>query len=89
MNIFPNRLKELRKEKNLTQLQLAEDIKTTDDSIYSWEKGRSEPSIEMIHTLCKYFNVTSDYLLGIEDETGSKNIKYYFNNNNFDNNNFN
>lgn len=84
MDIFEKRLKYLRNEKGKTQKQLATDLKTTDDSIFSWEKGRSQPSIEMIRNLCIYFNVSADYLLGLEDETGTKN---YINNsfNNFSN----
>jgi len=67
MDIFEQRLKELRKEKDLTQKQLAEILQTTDDSIFSWEKGRSQPSIEMIRKLSKFFGVSTDYLLGLED----------------------
>ena len=64
---FQNRLKELRIEKELTQKQLAEMLQTTDDSIYSWEKGRSQPSIEMLRKICQYFDVSADYLLGLSD----------------------
>lgn len=74
MDIFAVRLKEIRKEMKLTQKELAVAINTTDDSIFSWENGRSQPSIEMIRVLCKTLDVTSDYLLGLEDETGSKTI---------------
>lgn len=82
MDIFEFRLKELRTEKNLTQKDLAKLIATTDDSIYSWEKGRSQPSIDMIRKICKLFDVSADYLLGLEDETGAKNyIANSFNNN--------
>ena len=72
MDIFSLRLKELRKEKGFTQKQLAAVLKTTDDSIFSWEKGRSQPSIETIRILCHVLDVTADYLLGLEDETGAK-----------------
>ena len=64
MDIFAVRLKELRMEKRLTQQQLATTLQTTDDSIYSWEKGRSEPSIAVIRKICDFFEVSSDYLLG-------------------------
>lgn len=72
MNTFSTRLKELRIEKGLTQKNLAEAIGTTDDSIFSWEKGRSQPSFEMLKVLCIFFDVSTDYLLGLEDETGAK-----------------
>jgi len=67
MDIFAVRLKELRTEKGCTQKQLASAINTTDDSIFSWEKGRSQPSFDALRALCKYFEVSSDYLLGLED----------------------
>ena len=64
---FQERLKELRKEDGITQKTLAEAIGTTQDCIGFWEHGRSEPSIEFIIALAKYFGVTTDYLLGIAD----------------------
>ena len=67
MDIFAVRLKEQRLEKGLKQKQLADAVNTTDDSIYSWEKGRSQPSVEQIRQLCKTLNVSADYLLGLED----------------------
>ena len=67
MDNFAIKLKEIRTEKGFTQKQLAEAVKTTDDSIYSWEKGRSQPSLEMLRALSKFFDVSTDYLLGLED----------------------
>lgn len=93
MQTFNNNLKELRKAKELTQLELAKLLDTTDDSIYSWEKGRSEPDINTLIKICKIFKVSADYLIGIEDECGVKiyeknnslknvNVKNSFNNSN-------
>ena len=67
MELFTTRLKEARQEKGWTQKQLAEAINTTDDSIFSWEKGRSQPSIELLRKLCKVLDVSSDYLIGLSD----------------------
>lgn len=67
MDIFAVRLREQRLEKGLKQKQLAEAVGTTDDSIYSWEKGRSQPSVEQIHLLCRCLNISADYLIGLED----------------------
>lgn len=72
MCTFQQRLKEIRKEKGLSQVALAELIQTTNDSIYSWEKGRSQPSIETIKRLCKVLCVSADYLLGLERDDGTK-----------------
>ena len=60
---FPQKLKELRMEKGLTQKQLADALETTDDSIYSWERGRSQPSLEMLRSIADFFDVTVDDLL--------------------------
>jgi len=67
MNTISSRIRELRNEKELTQKQLANFIGTTEDSVFSWEKGRAEPSVSFIISLAKYFEVTTDYLLGLED----------------------
>ena len=72
MTMFQLRLRELRKEKGLTQDVLAEQLGTKGDSIYSWEKGRSEPSIATLCNICRIFEVSADYLLGLEDETGAR-----------------
>ena len=65
------RLKELRIERGYTQKELAEGIQTTADSIYSWEKGRSEPSIETLVKLADFFECSIDYLTGREDDFGN------------------
>lgn len=61
---FKERLKELRSERNLTQKQLALLLGVSDDCIFFWEKGRSEPSVQQIIELSNIFDVTTDYLLG-------------------------
>lgn len=68
MDIFAVRLKICRVERGYTQKELADMVGTTDDSIYSWEKGRSQPSMEMLRALCKELNISADYLTGLENE---------------------
>ena len=63
---FSNRLKELRTEKNLSQSSLAMAIGVTQKAIDFWEKGINEPKASYIIKLAKFFNVTTDYILGIE-----------------------
>lgn len=65
------RLKELRIEKNLTQTKLAENFGITYSNIGEWERGKSEPSIEMIIKLADFFNVSIDYLVGREGDFGN------------------
>ncbi|MBQ3502158.1 MAG: helix-turn-helix transcriptional regulator [Clostridia bacterium] len=68
MNIEINkRIRELRKLNNLTQTQLAEKLKTTQDTISLWELGKSYPDIESIILLCQLFDTSADYLLGLKE----------------------
>ncbi len=59
-------IRELRKEKNLTQSQLAQMLQTTQDTISLWELGKSLPDILSLVKLSKLFNVSTDYLLDLE-----------------------
>lgn len=59
-------IKELRLEQKLTQTELAKLLNTTQDTISLWELGKSYPDILSIIALAKLFNVSSDYLLGLE-----------------------
>lgn len=67
MTTFRNRLKELRKDRNLTQKQLSIILNTTNSSICDWETGRAEPDLATLVFLCDYFEVSADYLLGRKD----------------------
>ncbi len=67
MEKFSQRLKELRKEKDLSQAELAKEIGVSQRSVSSWETGFRQPDFETLEILAKYFNVTTDYLLGISD----------------------
>lgn len=72
MKVFCERIKELRKIKNLTQKQLAEILKTNNSSICDWECGRSQPDLKMLVCIAEFFEISVDYLLGLEDESGAK-----------------
>lgn len=47
--------------------QLAKQIDTTDAAISNWENEINEPKISYLKALAQFFNVTADYLLGLED----------------------
>ncbi len=64
---FGKRLKFLRMEKGLTQVQLAEELNVDKSTIAKYETDKIEPSLTMLKVLSKYFKVRSDYLLGLED----------------------
>lgn len=81
MKVFGKILRELRKEKNLSQKQLAESIGTTFTNLSRWELGQFEPDFNTLIKISSFFNVTTDYLLGLENEIGIKinNINNSFN----------
>lgn len=69
MNLsFGERIRNLREDKDLTQSELGERVNMTQRKISYIERGKYEPSIDDIVSLCKFFNVSSDYLLGINDK---------------------
>ena len=67
MNKFAERLKDLRQQNNLTQRQLAKPTGFSQPAIARWEANLQIPNIDVAITFAKYFNVTTDYLLGLED----------------------
>lgn len=71
MNFFTDRLKTLRKEKKLTQKELAEQIGIKQNSYSDWETGKNEPSLENIIKLTKILDTTADELLGIDKSVSS------------------
>ena len=69
MSTYSNRIRELRKNKSLSQEQLADKLGVTKQAISQLERGTRKPSMAMLESLCDFFNVSSDYLLGKEDVT--------------------
>ncbi len=70
------KLKELRKQANLTQKELADKIGISYGSIVGYENGLREPSSKALAALERYFHVSADYLLGnLESDTFYKNSK--------------
>lgn len=62
-----DRIKQLRKELDLTQEQFAHKIGYSRTAISAWEIGRNEPSNDDTLKLADFFNVSTDYLLGKTD----------------------
>ncbi len=65
--IFADRLRELRAEKGIGQRKLAETLGLSNSSISYWETCKQEPTAGALFKLSKFFNVSTDYLLGLED----------------------
>lgn len=64
---FGKQLKKLRSDKEITQLQLSEILDTAKSNISKYEADTIEPNISMLCKLANYFNVSTDYLLGLSD----------------------
>ena len=61
---FGEKLKLLREEKELNQTQLGQAVNMTQRKVSYLENDRYEPSVEDIRALCRFFDVSADYLLG-------------------------
>ena len=61
------RLKQLRLEKKLSQQQVADGILVSQRIISSWESGENEPKASYSYKLAKFYDVSADYLLGLEN----------------------
>ena len=64
---FKDRLKMLRKERKLTQVKLGEMLNYGYTAIANYESGRNQPSIPDLKKIASIFNVSMDYLLGVND----------------------
>lgn len=59
-------IRQLHMARNLSQVDLAKALGVTKQSISNWENNNIQPSIEMLIHLAKFFSVSTDYLLGLE-----------------------
>ena len=62
------RLKEVRKDHKHTQQALAELLKVSVSTVQSWEQDKSAPSHELLVTICRLYQVSADFLLGLTDD---------------------
>ena len=67
IRVFCERLKILRLEKMLSQPELAKLVGVSNGMISFWENGINEPTITNLIKLTQIFDVSADYLLGLED----------------------
>ncbi len=70
--MFKNLIVDLRKTRGLSQYELAVKLNVSQSAVAKWELGKTEPTASAIVSLAKFFNVTADYLLGLEDDLGNK-----------------
>lgn len=69
---YMNKLAEERKKRGFTQEQIAEVLKTTTQYYQKYEKGKHPLPINHLITLCKFYHISADQILGLNDEEGKK-----------------
>ena len=67
MEIFAKRLRELRLEAKLSTRQVGAGIGVTHSTIIRWEQGSGMPDVLDLVALARFFNVSTDYLCGLEN----------------------
>ena len=67
LHIFPERLRKLRKRRNMTQIDLAERLEISPSTVSSYERDTADPSINVLIKLSSILDVSTDYLLGLEN----------------------
>lgn len=67
MKIFAERLNKLRCEKEITQIHLEKILGYSGCKVHHMERNRRDPNIYDVIALAKFFNVSTDYLLGLTD----------------------
>ena len=72
MSSIGERIYELRKQRNMSQGNLADELDVSRQTVSKWENNSSVPELEKIIRLCEIFKVSSDYILrGITETTES------------------
>ena len=67
MKVFGERVKQELKIQNKKQVDLAKHLSVQKSTISEWLNGKNEPPMKTIVDIARYLNVSTDYLLGIED----------------------
>lgn len=67
--MFGDRIKILRTSYNLSQVQLAEKLKVSKQTVSNWENNNILPSVEMLINIATFFSVTTDYLLELDNRS--------------------
>lgn len=64
---YRERLRALREDRDLTQAQIGKLLRKSQQGYNHIEAGRAELKIEDLKILCRYYNVSADYVIGLED----------------------
>lgn len=63
-----NRIKQLREEIHMTQVRLSIELEVAQETVSAYESGKHYPSVAILLKLCKIFNTSCDYILGLSDD---------------------
>lgn len=66
--MMSEKLRNLRRDFNISQVELANKLCVTKQCVSNWENDNILPSVDMIIKLAKFFNVSTDYLLGLDSD---------------------
>jgi transcriptional regulator with XRE-family HTH domain len=66
--VFSERLRRIRKEKLVNQIELAAFLSVAQNTVSNWEIGRAQPDIDTIVKISDFFEISTDYLLGVSDK---------------------
>lgn len=67
MSVYMERLRDLREDHDLTQQAIAEYLGTSQTMYARYERGATELPIRHLIALCRYYNVSADYILGLAE----------------------
>ena len=67
---FAQTMSELRREKGLSQRAAAADLHISQALLSHYENGAREPGLGFVRRACRYYGVSSDYLLGLSERSG-------------------
>lgn len=65
--MFGEKIKKLRTAHNLSQVQLADELSVSKQTVSNWENNNILPSIEMLLKISRFFSVSTDFLLELDD----------------------
>ncbi len=68
LHILNEKIKKLRLSYNLSQVELANSLGVSKQCISNWENDNVQPSIEMLVKIARFFNVSADYLLDMDEK---------------------
>ena len=67
--MFGDKIKTLRNSHNLSQVQLAQNLKVSKQTVSNWENNNILPSIEMLMNIATFLSVSTDYLLELDSRS--------------------